>query len=303
MNGFTVLLDSCVLYPAPLRDLLMHLTVAGLFRAKWTERIHEEWIRNLLANRPDLNAESLQRTRRNMDRHANDALVTGYEPLIDGLRLPDPNDCHVLAAAIRCQADMILTFNLKNFPPEALKPFDLESQHPDQFLLHQLSLDQPRVLLALKRQRELLLHPPKKSLEFLETLEPPRLAVSRVRTSPVRGPDLTYLECYVVGWFPRYGLGRIRTAMGCCPILPPVGKAHEANPGDAELGGPAARAWVRSKIGDRSTPWGYSCNSAMIRAYSALDSAVLYWPNITSRRPPEGVRSVTIAFPNWRWWR
>jgi hypothetical protein len=90
--------------------------------------------------------------------------------LIDGLVLPDPDDRHVLAAAIRCDADLIVTFNLKDFPSEILAQYDIEVQHPDLFLLHQLSLSQPKVLLALKRQRENLKNPPKKSLDFLDTL-------------------------------------------------------------------------------------------------------------------------------------
>ena len=116
MNGFTVLVDACVLYPAPQRDLIMHLALADLFRAKWTEEIHAEWIRGVLANRTDLTHEQLNRTRDLMNTHVRDCLVTGYEPLIGGLSLPDPDDRHVLAAAIRSQADLILTFNLKDFP-------------------------------------------------------------------------------------------------------------------------------------------------------------------------------------------
>jgi predicted nucleic acid-binding protein len=117
MTNFTALYDSCVLYPAPLRDLLMWLALSDLFRARWSNDIHEEWIRNLLEDRPDLTRERLERTRDKMNSNIRDCLVTGYEPLIDGLTLPDPNDRHVLAAAIRASADVIVTFNLKDFPP------------------------------------------------------------------------------------------------------------------------------------------------------------------------------------------
>jgi hypothetical protein len=178
MNGFTVLVDACVLYPAPLRDLVMHLALVDLFRAKWTDRIHEEWMRSVLADRPDLRREQLERTRSLMDLHARDALVTGYEPLIDGLTLPDPDDRHVLAAAIRCDADLILTFNLKDFPPAALAPFGIEVQHPDTFLLNQLDLDQAKVFTAVKRQRESLKNPPKQTLEFLAVLEQQQLPLT-----------------------------------------------------------------------------------------------------------------------------
>lgn len=124
--AFTALYDACVLYPAPLRDLLLQLALTDRFRAKWTNAIHDEWIRNVLEQRPDLTAAQLQRTRELMDLHVRDCLVDGYEPLIAGLNLPDPNDRHVLAAAIHARADVIVTFNLGDFPAAVLKPTDLK---------------------------------------------------------------------------------------------------------------------------------------------------------------------------------
>jgi hypothetical protein len=100
----------------------MHLALTGVFRAKWSSDVHEEWIRNLLKNRPDLTREKLERTRQLMDKAAPDALVTGYQHLIPGLLLPDKDDRHVLAAAIRCGASLIVTCNLEDFPAEALSP-------------------------------------------------------------------------------------------------------------------------------------------------------------------------------------
>ena len=82
MSYFTALFDACVLYPAPLRDLLMHLALTDLFRAKWTDAIHDEWMRSVLESRPDLSRERLQRTRDLMDAHVRDCLVAGYEELI-----------------------------------------------------------------------------------------------------------------------------------------------------------------------------------------------------------------------------
>jgi predicted nucleic acid-binding protein len=106
---FTAFYDANVLYPAELRNLLMHLALTGLFRAKWSADVHEEWISALLEKRPDLTRVELERTRALMDLHAVDALVTGYQDLTPGLALPDPKDRHVLAAAIRGQADVIVT--------------------------------------------------------------------------------------------------------------------------------------------------------------------------------------------------
>jgi hypothetical protein len=98
-SQFTVVYDACVLYPAPLRDFLMWLGLSGQFRARWSAQIHNEWKRNLLANRSDLTGEQLDRTSALMDKAIPDGLVTGYEPLIEGLTLPDADDRHVLAAA------------------------------------------------------------------------------------------------------------------------------------------------------------------------------------------------------------
>jgi hypothetical protein len=107
--SFIVFFDANVLYPAELRNFLMHLALIGIFRAKWSADVHEEWIRNLLATRPDLTREKVERTRQLMEKAAPDALLTGYEHLIAGLRLPDPDDRHVLAAAIHCGASVIVT--------------------------------------------------------------------------------------------------------------------------------------------------------------------------------------------------
>ncbi len=120
VNRITVVYDACVLYPAPLRDLLMRLALTDLYRARWSDQIHEEWITAVLRNRPDLSRAQLERTRSLMNAYVRDALVDGYQSLVPALELPDPNDRHVLAAAIQCGADLILTFNLDDFPEQAL---------------------------------------------------------------------------------------------------------------------------------------------------------------------------------------
>lgn len=133
-SNFTVIYDACVLYPAPLRDFLMRLALTDLYRARWTDMIHDEWTRNVLKQRPDLKAEDLERTRSLMDAHVRDSLVTGFEHLIPAVELPDADDGHVVAAAIHGGASLIVTFNLKDFPPERLKPYNLAAQHPDDFI-------------------------------------------------------------------------------------------------------------------------------------------------------------------------
>jgi hypothetical protein len=171
VSHFTALYDACVLYPAPLRDLLMHLALTDLYRAKWTDAIHEEWMRNVLKDRPDLKPEQLQRTRDLMNAHVRDCLVTGYGDLIPALALPDPDDRHVLAAAIRAGADVIVTFNLDDFPADVLAKYGIEAAHPDEFVTSQLDLAPHVVCAAAKRQRESLKNPPKSVEEYLEALE------------------------------------------------------------------------------------------------------------------------------------
>lgn len=171
----TVLYDACVLYPAPLRDLLMHLALTGLYRATWTDAIQEEWIRNLLEVRPDLGREQLERTRQLMNQHALDALITDYEPLIPTLELPDSDDRHVLAAAIHAKVEVIVTYNLSDFPAAILARYGIEAQHPDGFITSLLDLDPGAVVEAVRRQIQSLRHPPKTVDELLAILEQQRL--------------------------------------------------------------------------------------------------------------------------------
>lgn len=169
-SPFTAVYDANVLYPAPLRDLLMHLALTGVYRARWTVQIHDEWKRNLLINRQDLTQAQLDRTSAAMDRAIPDALVTGYEPLCAGLILPDPDDHHVLAAAIKCSASVIVTFNLKDFPSDALEPFEIEAVHPDDFIADLFDLDRAAVLEAVQAQRASLKSPPHSARELLDRL-------------------------------------------------------------------------------------------------------------------------------------
>lgn len=169
-SPFTAVYDACVLYPAPLRDFLMWLGLSGRFRARWSERIHDEWQRNLLKNRPDITREQLSRTAALMDKAIPDGLVGGYEELIPGLVLPDPDDRHVLAAAIRCNASVIVTFNQKDFPEQRLRPYGIEAQHPDEFIDNLFDLDAAAVIAAAQRQRARLVNPKLDIDRYLEVL-------------------------------------------------------------------------------------------------------------------------------------
>jgi hypothetical protein len=175
---FTVLYDACVLYPAPLRDFLMHLALTELYAAKWTDEIHNEWIRNVLKVRTDLEATQLQRTRQLMNDAIPDSLVTDYQSLIQGLELPDANDRHVLAAAILSGSQIIVTFNLKDFPQNILDIYDIEALHPDVFIELQMGLNEAAVVGAAKSHRASLKNPPKDAVDYLETLSAQGLVVT-----------------------------------------------------------------------------------------------------------------------------
>lgn len=139
----------------------------------------------MLANRPDLKAEQLARTRQLMDRAVPDCLVTGHTEILDSLNLPDPDDRHVLAAAICGRAEVIITFNQKHFPRKSLGPFGIEAQHPDQFVSHLITLNRDAVCAALKNQRATLRNPGVTSDQLLDTLERQNLPLSVSQLRPL----------------------------------------------------------------------------------------------------------------------
>jgi predicted nucleic acid-binding protein len=184
VSSFTAVYDACVLYPAQLRDFLMRLALTGLFRARWTDDIHTEWMTSLLDNRPDLTREQLERTRNLMDANVLDCKIEDYRSLIPSLSLPDPNDRNVLAAAIKSRADVIVTFNFRDFPDRAIRHHGIEAQTPDTFTRHVLDLSPPLVCNAAREQREALKSPQMDTAAFLDSLEATGLplTVAELRT-------------------------------------------------------------------------------------------------------------------------
>lgn len=185
--AFTAIFDACVLYPASLRDFLIRLAMTDLFRGRWTNAILDECFRSILRQRPDLTAAALERTRDLMVRAVRNCLVEGHEPLIDGLDLPDPDDRHVLAAAIRCGAQVIVTTNLADFPPEKLAQYEVEAQHPDDFVLNLIDLDAVTVVRIIHDQAASLRSPPFTAQDVLAALERSGLAVSVARIRELLG--------------------------------------------------------------------------------------------------------------------
>ncbi len=128
-------------------------------------------MRNVQNDYPDISREKVERIRDLMNAHVLDCVVTGYESLIPSLVLPDPHDRHVLAAAIHCRADVILTFNLKDFPAETLRAHSIEAQHPDDFLTAQFHRAPDTVCAAARQQRQSLKNPPLSVETYLASLE------------------------------------------------------------------------------------------------------------------------------------
>jgi predicted nucleic acid-binding protein len=156
----------------------MRLAMTGLFKARWTEQIHDEWIAALLKNKPNIDEQSLLRVKQLMNEHSIDAVVNNYESLIDQLDLPDPNDRHVLAAAIKSNSDAIVTFNLKDFPDNNLSQYDIEAIHPDEFISHQFDLSPSKVCSAAKAMRASLRSPQFTEKEFITALERNKLPIT-----------------------------------------------------------------------------------------------------------------------------
>lgn len=182
--SFVVLYDANVLYPSTLRDLLIRLAQAGLVQAKWTDQILDEAFGNLTANRPDLDPHKLVRTRDLMNKAVRDCLVTGYAPLIEGIDLPDADDRHVLAAAIKARAQVIVTNNVKDFPPAVLDAWDMEAKSADDFVLDQIDLGREVVYSAVQRIADSRMNPPATFAEVLAMLERDGLLESAAALRP-----------------------------------------------------------------------------------------------------------------------
>jgi PIN domain len=146
-------LDANVIYPAFLRDVLLRLAASGLYQPRWTARIHDEWIRNVIRDRPDLSPAAFTRIRAATDAHFPGALVTGYEGLETRFGDVDAGDRHVAAAALRAGATRIITMNLKHFPAHVLQVHDIVPVHPDEFIVQLIRDDEATARGALERHR------------------------------------------------------------------------------------------------------------------------------------------------------
>lgn len=175
---FTVVYDANVLYPSVLRDVLIRLAQTGLVHARWTETILDEMLRNLAADRPDIPADKLARLRELMNRAVPDCLVTGYDALVPALTLPDEDDRHVLAAAIRAGVQVIVTANLRDFPESELAQFGIEAMHPDEFVMELFTFDGARLHQAISATAAAWRNPPGTPADVCDRLAAAGLPIS-----------------------------------------------------------------------------------------------------------------------------
>jgi predicted nucleic acid-binding protein len=166
-----VVLDACVIYPAPIRDFLLYLAIETLFEPKWSDKIQEEWLRNLILNRPDLSATALKKTVKAMNLAFPEANVMADNILERKLELPDNNDRHVLATAIKAKSNYILTFNLKDFPYNYLNKYKVVAISPDDFICDLFQNNSGSVKRAFKNQVKNLRNPPIKVVDLLKIFE------------------------------------------------------------------------------------------------------------------------------------
>lgn len=164
---FPVFLDTSAIFGGALNDLLLTLAEQGMFRPLWSAGVLDELQRTL--PRRGIPADAIDHRIAMMRAAFPDAQVTGYEDLIETMSC-DEGDRHILAAAVRANVELIVTFNLRHFPAAALDPYDIEARHPDDFLLDQLELREDIVLNALRSVLSSYENPPMTVDEYLDLL-------------------------------------------------------------------------------------------------------------------------------------
>lgn len=171
MAALVAVYDACILHSEPLRDFMVQLSLSDAMRVHWSNQIHDEWQRSVRRRKPEIEQAKLDRVRALMDKANPGGLVEGYESFIDTLTLPDPNDRHVLAAAIKIKADYIVTTNMRHFPQTSLEPYGIIPLHPDDFVLCILSSYPEDVYKTAKFCRARRKNPPCTAEEYIKMLE------------------------------------------------------------------------------------------------------------------------------------
>lgn len=183
IGRYHALLDANVLHPAFVRAAMLWFADERLFRPAWSPTILEEWRRSVKRRHPDLTDERVNVWQQLMVEQFPDAEITGYEPLINALNLPDPDDRHVLAAAIVGKCQGIITTNRKHFPLSAITPFAMEVVHPDDFIVNIIDIDPVRALTACRRHRQAMAATNPSPDQFLERFAAAGLVQAHARLS------------------------------------------------------------------------------------------------------------------------
>jgi predicted nucleic acid-binding protein len=168
VSSFDATLDADVLIPITLCDTLLRLAEEGFYRPHWSQETLDEIARNLVSKLAVSQEAAAKRVDR-MRAAFPEALVVGYKRLIPTMP-NDPKDRHVLAAAVRSGSQVIVTSNVRHFPAELLREFDVEAQRPDLFLIHQCALDAKATAQVLRRQAADKRKPPRRTAEVLDRL-------------------------------------------------------------------------------------------------------------------------------------
>lgn len=167
--SLTVVLDACVIFPMPLCDTLLRTAEAGFYRLCLSQEILDEVTRNLI-KQGRIKAEAASRYQGHIKAAFPEAIIEGFEEIIDSMT-NDPKDRHVLAVAVQSKADLIVTFNLTDFPSESLQPFNLQVKHPDDFLIGLCDLYTVNAMAEIiKIQAEALKRPPMTVEDLLSRL-------------------------------------------------------------------------------------------------------------------------------------
>lgn len=163
---FTCVLDTNVIYPIDVRDLLFWFASYDLFTPKWSKHIFSEW-ENVM-KRKGVPEDEIQKRLSKAQLAFPDALVDNYKQLINLLDLPDDKDRHVLAAAIKANANIIVTNNMKDFPKEYLATFGLTAKMADDFITDTIDLN---TNIAVEAFRALVLNRTNPNLDEFEILD------------------------------------------------------------------------------------------------------------------------------------
>ena len=184
IGRYPAVLDANVLHPAFLRGAMLWFAAERLYQPHWSATILAEWRSSVARRFPDMVAEKLDNQQRMMSDAFPDALIDGYDAIVEALKLPDQMDRHVLAAAIVGKCSGIVTANVKHFPTAEVGAFNIDVIHPDDFIVNIIDLDQDRALEACRQHRAAMTTSNISAADFLARYELAGLIQAHGRLKP-----------------------------------------------------------------------------------------------------------------------